>query len=313
MKRLLDESITAGVIILLTVPMFAQSGMPSAQELVRLLPEQVGDWEKTGAYQLYLGDDLFQYINGGAEIYHEYGFHSVVVQDYRRVPGEMISLEIYRMRGPESAYGIYTFKRSRRGRALEMGDEARLEDYYLNLWKGSYLVTLTGFDEQETTLAGLQVLAREVSQRIEISAERPPLIGLLPEDDLIPGSRKHFKGPLGLFNSYRFSRENIFAVESGARGDYAGGRSLLVFAYSDPDRANGILHTAREAFSASSEFNLLAKEPGNEIHMQDVRGTVFHVKQIREYLLVSMQFESAAPASELMRELEARVRKFIGE
>ncbi len=312
MKRFLDHSFTVGflfMLMMLTSPFFGQGGPPSSRELAGLLPEQVGDWKKTGAHQLYLGDDLFEYINGGAEIYHEYGFHSVVVQDYRSESGGMIALEIYRMSGPESAYGIYSFKRSPGGRAVEMGDEARLEDYYLNLWKGPYCVTLTGFDERESTLAGLQILARDVSQRIEIRGEKPKLIGLLPEDGLIPGSRKYFKGPLALFNSYRFSRENVFAVVNGAKGDYTGGRSLMVFVYSDPESAYGVLRAAREAFTASSEFNLLADEPGKEIYMQDVKGTALHVKQLREYLLVSMQSDSAVSSSELMLELETRVRK----
>ncbi len=314
MKRFPDLFFTAGLLLIpliLTASLFGQDGPASARDLERLLPDQVSDWKKAEAHQVYLGDALFQYINGGAEIYHEYGFHSVVVQDYRRESGGMISLEIYRMSGPESAYGIYTFKRSPRGRALEMGGEARLEDYYLNLWKGPYLVTLTGFDERETTLAGLLSLARDVSQRIEAGGERPSLVRLLPEDNLIPGSRKYFRGPLSLFNSYRFIRDNIFAVVDGAGGDYEGGRSLLVFAYPSPERASEVLRKARRALPASSGFHLLEDESGNEFRMQDSKGGTMHVKQVRGYLLVSLQFESAS-SSELMRELEARVRKSIG-
>jgi len=42
-----------------------------AQEVAPSLPDSLGDWKGVGEAQEFVGDDLFLYMNGGAEIYHE--------------------------------------------------------------------------------------------------------------------------------------------------------------------------------------------------------------------------------------------------
>ena len=95
------------------------------------------------------GEDLFLLINGGAEIYHEYGFKQAVVQSYADDQDRSLNLEIYEMLDPAAGYGIFTFKRGKGGRDLELGDEACLQDYYLNVWKGDFLITFVGFDTEK--------------------------------------------------------------------------------------------------------------------------------------------------------------------
>ncbi|MCK7579399.1 MAG: hypothetical protein MZV65_29205 [Chromatiales bacterium] len=49
-------------------------------------------WRPDGDIQRYAGEDLFVYIDGGAEIYHEYGFRRVVARDYRNAAGKSVTL-----------------------------------------------------------------------------------------------------------------------------------------------------------------------------------------------------------------------------
>ena len=136
--------------------------------LAALVPEDgaVPGWSRDGDLQEYVGEDLYTYIDGGAEIYQEYGFRRVVLQDFKNAAGKSVSLEIFEMETPEAAYGIFTFKRSGEGNNVPLGLGAELEDYYLNFWKGRYLVTLTGFDETSETLAGLQAVGGKVDEKI---------------------------------------------------------------------------------------------------------------------------------------------------
>ena len=116
-------------------------------------------WSRDGAPQEFVGEDLYTYIDGGAEIYQEYGFRRMVVQDYRSPAGKSVSLEIFEMETPAAAYGMFTFKRSGQGRIVPLGSGTELEDYYLNFWKGRFLVTLTGFDATTPTIDGLLAVA----------------------------------------------------------------------------------------------------------------------------------------------------------
>ncbi len=156
-------------------------------DLHKYLPgtDETGEWKKDGLPLEYKGEDLYSYINGGAEIYHEYGFKQVIVQDYTKKNGKSIALEIFKMESTEGAYGIYTFKTSTEGEELALGDKAQLADYYLNFWKGNFVVTLTGFDEDEETAKGLEKIARGVDTKIKSRGREPAFVSLLPEKDLI--------------------------------------------------------------------------------------------------------------------------------
>ena len=54
----------------------------SAQDLYLPADNAAAGWAKDGAPQEFEGEDLYTYIDGGAEIYQEYGFRRVIVQDY---------------------------------------------------------------------------------------------------------------------------------------------------------------------------------------------------------------------------------------
>jgi len=308
MRSLFRTSPQACLFLILGLLWCCGNPAPEGQGLGALLPDEVGGWSRHGTVLSYAGDDLFTYINGGAEIYQEFGFEEVAVQDYRTERGGTISLEVYRMAGPESAYGIFTFKRSADGSALDYpGAEAQLEDYYLNLWKGSYLVTLTGFDEEDATIQGLRDLARALAFRITETGEAPGLVSLLPDKDRVLGGVRYFNGPLALYNSHSFAREDVFSLEQGVRGDYAGGESLFIFAYEAPGGAEAAFKRAEEFFATAPD-HAVDRGPGEDyFRMQDSREGFFQLKHVRDFILVVKQLEPSEAPAPLLLEAQARI------
>jgi len=80
-----------------------------------VLPEDnsVAGWVKSERLLRFEKNNLFDYIDGGAELFLEFGFDKLLVQRYKRVGGkgdEEIAVEIYEMESPESALGIYLIK-----------------------------------------------------------------------------------------------------------------------------------------------------------------------------------------------------------
>ncbi len=279
---------------------------PQDEGLMVLVPQDVGAWLRHGESQAYAGDDLFTYINGGAEIYHEFGFEEVVVQDFRTDEGGTISLEIYRMTDPESAFGIYTFKRSPDGQILDFpGAEAQLEDYYLNLWKGPYIVTLTGFDEEASTIQGLRDLASALAPRIPETGLPPDLVRLLPEEGRTIGSLKYFKGPLALYNSHSFAQEDIFSLQRGVRCDYADGGSLFIFVYEDPEGSRAAHLRAEQYFAAAPAYSLRESQEDGMLRLAGSRGGFFRVQLVQSFILVAMRSEdSENPAPFFLQALQ---------
>jgi hypothetical protein len=70
------------------------------------------------------------------------------------------------MLSPENAKNIHRKKASDKGQKVSVGEEAAMEDYYLNFRKGPYQVTLSGYDTKRETLEWLLLMARLVAERI---------------------------------------------------------------------------------------------------------------------------------------------------
>jgi hypothetical protein len=242
-----------GVMLLLIASSTAAQQAPG--DLSGYLPASgaVAGWKLSEAQKSYRGDRLYLMINGGADVYHEYGFTQVLSAEYEEVGGKSIKLEIYEMESPAAAYGIYTFKIGAGGKELAIGQEGLLEDYYLNFWKGNMLVTVIGQDPEEETVRGVVALAKAVAARIAETGERPELSRLMLRKPLAFSHPKYVRGSLGVMNSYIFDRENIFRVREGMIGA-VGGCQAFVFRYADEGESAKAYDHATTRLSVSPKF-----------------------------------------------------------
>jgi len=153
-------------------PTFSQAEEPRPKEsLSHLMPleSDLKGWNLDGEPQTAEGIRLFELINGGAEEYVKEGFSRAVMATYRNQEGKRINLDIYEMLSPESAERIYRKKAGDKGQKVSVGEEAAMEDYYLNFRKGVYQVTLSGYDTQRETLDWLLRMALLVAGKIGAS------------------------------------------------------------------------------------------------------------------------------------------------
>ena len=115
---------------------------------------------------VYVGDSLFELINGGAELYHQLGFVQALAAEYVDADGRAISLEVFEMGDLEGTKELFTEKTGGSGKPADIGDEAAIESYYMNARVGRYLITITGFESDEVTTAGILELARAVASAL---------------------------------------------------------------------------------------------------------------------------------------------------
>ena len=225
-----------------------------------LLPEkgEAGPWEPAEKPQAYAGDDLYLLIDGGAEIYHEFGFVQVISCKYSHQGGRSINLEIFEMEDAAAAYGIYTFKIGENGWPLPGRAEGLLEDYYLNFWKSKYLITLTGFDADKETIEGLLALAGVIEAKIKMEADLPRLARLLLSAGLKKNRLKYLKGNLSLFNCYEFDSANIFGLQEGITASLEKGK-IFIFKYENSDESRKWFQNAADKIGKSPRFREFTK------------------------------------------------------
>ena len=289
------------------------SGSPVSVQhnLSEYLPKsgEMKGWERDGSSQEYQGDDLYEYINGGAEIYHEYGFRQVLVQDFKSKSGKAVSLEIFEMEDAESAYGIYTFKTSAEDRRLVLGSGAQLSDYYLNFWKGNMLVTITGFDEDQETIKALQELAKAVDAKIKPQGGRPHLASVLPERGLKTTSIKYFQGNLGLYNSYPFFSQDVFHLKEGIKGDYEDGYSVYIIESKEGEGGESTYDEVRKSFEESPRYRKFDLLEMNLFRVQDRKGKQIFVSSFKNCALIVMGAVHPTQAKEVFSDIQENIGK----
>jgi len=275
-----------------------------------LLPtaSEIDNWERNLDFEEYKGEDLFFYINGGAEIYHEYGFERVIVQDYQNQNGRSASLEVYKMSSPDSAYGMYTFKSSGKGQELTVGHGCKLQDYYLNFWKGQYLVTITGFDAEKETIDGLKSIANVVDKKIQTqaNAEMPVIHSRLPQEDLDAQSVKYFKGNLGLVNSYPFANTDIFKIQEGIKGTYSNGYDIYILEYKDAEASQMAFDSVKKDFKDTVKYQNVTIGQ-DRIELEDDSGIQIVVQPYRSFILIVLGTKSPAQATQILKNLKNHI------
>jgi hypothetical protein len=184
-------------------------------ELKGFLPSssEVQEIKKEGRSQVYKGTKLFDYMNGGAELYYEYNFEQACVQRYQASLGE-ITAEIYQMDLPTNAYGIYTF--DTQGGHPAIGQDATYERGLLGFWKGRYFVRV--FSENEELKETILTLGRAIAQKITEEGERPDILAFIPSFWVVGDSLLYFRGMLALNNSYFLSHQDVLSLGKGAEG-----------------------------------------------------------------------------------------------
>lgn len=289
-------------LLFVIVFIFASFGKDKSS-LEQILPQNVNGWKLSEEIEKYSGDDLFLFINGGAEIYHEYGFREVLSGVYKKPGFKPINAEIYEMEDPSAAFGIYTFKAGSDRRNIGAGNESSLEDYYLNFWKGNYLVTLTGFDEDKRTTDSIVLIAKGIAGNIKNRGTKPPLAKLVNLEDL--SELKYLKGNLGLFNIYPFSTDNIFKVKKCVTAIYKKGR-IFVFRYVNDEEQDKIFDQVVLYLSGADKYSTLERSE-NRVLTKDNSGKFVLFYSMGNHLIIFMG-DSISAGEKAIKEINKAIK-----
>jgi hypothetical protein len=202
---------------------------PAASVSGSVLPTggELQGWSQATDPESYDAETLWEYINGQADFFIDYGFVRVDAAEYRH-DREAISvvLEVYEMGRPQEAFGIFAAERASGDRPLEVGSGAYLGANVLGFWQGEKYVKLTSFDSSPAIEELLIGLAEEVSSRMPVHGEVLETLRLFPEEGRVEASERfiptNFLSQSYLTDGYRvdFTLDGedvqLFIVDSGS-------------------------------------------------------------------------------------------------
>lgn len=200
--------------------------------LEALLPQnnELAAWERVSQPQFFMSENLWEYMNGQAESYLQYGFRMLAVLDYILEDNpNTLNIEIFKMESPKHAFGIYAAERSTEDKAIKIGIDGYIGPNVLNFWKGPYYVKLTTFESEKDLEKILFEFGNVIADKIEGNYSAPELFTYFPEENKFPMSERYipkdFMGYSFLKNVYRvdYEREGncyqVFLIENDSVKD----------------------------------------------------------------------------------------------
>ena len=188
------------------------------QEMVQGLPETIGEWSKSSESGMYDAENLYSYINGGAELYISYQFLSLISQSYLNDEDDEIKIDIFDMESSQNAYGVFTHSRESIDAFVGTNIESEYAAGLLTFWKGSYYISILAYPETESRKLVVQQLAKTIAAQIKEKSEKPNILELLPKHALQPYSIRYFKHFTWLNTYHFFSNENLLNIDSKTEG-----------------------------------------------------------------------------------------------
>jgi hypothetical protein len=248
---------------------------------------------------------IFDYMDGGGEIYLAYDFQRLLAREYARSGAPRIVAEVYQMASSRDAYGVFTHDTD--GQPVSVGQTAIYSPGLLRFWKDRFFLRLQAEDETPEVKAALVALGERIASGIPQAGRKPSLLAALPPEGLIEPSVHYFHTSVSLNIHYFLDDANLLELNSRteavlARYQEAGGKPyLLVVRYPRPG-------DAQAAFAQFSQVHFQKASTGNAVFHPLEKGQFAGGRREERTLLLVFEAPSRESAEKLAEMAASRMK-----
>lgn len=177
--------------------------------LINLLPDN--KFLPVESENIYETDtELYDYINGGAELYLQYGFEKLAKRIYTDNNQNEIKAEIFDLDAPKNAFGVFSYSMDTVN--TDIGQGGQYIGSSLIFWQDKYFVSIFAHKENAEIKEKLLETGRKISNSIGKTSALPKSYHIIPEKSIVKGSTFYFHHPAWQ-NKFRYiSNDNIFNI-----------------------------------------------------------------------------------------------------
>jgi len=187
--------------VILFALLITNAANSSAANIQALLPRPDFEpgWKWDFEPETYTAENLYEYIDGEAELYNDYHFVTMATASYALKTDESVTftVDVYDMGTPLNAFGIYSSYRRPELAFEKIGEEAIVSDLNIRFYQGKYFVQLNAGSTNPRVKNTIHNLALKLAATFPI-APQPQELSLLPGENQVPHSLKYItKGFMG--------------------------------------------------------------------------------------------------------------------
>lgn len=224
-------------------------------DLTGMLPDQIEGWQAEKTLILNTPSDLYNYIDGGAELYISYGFGQALSKTYTKEGNPEVLAEVYDLLETRNAFGVFTQTREEEESLFGQGTYSLPGAVFF--WKGRFYISLSTWDATPEADRFIKVLASHISCAVTHEGEKPAVVSYLPLEGLIPHGYKYFHHTVWMNAFFFVSDHNVLNIDEytdAVLARYAQGEGriyLLMVQYKDGTSAgNAFDNFGKEFFPA---------------------------------------------------------------
>ncbi len=254
-----------------------------------ILPD--AEWQqgwKKGDVQFYKGDDLFFLINGGADLYMEYGFVDVAAVDYIHSVYGKLYVEVYKMENAKAAFGIFSMSKANSIVKISPSPWIIVSDKFLHIWKADYYITISGAGFNKSGLSSEYFMLMScIVDRIKEESIIPEIFSNYYSGECVDDFA-FIMGPLALNNIYSFGFQDIFNIENAVMIEKAGTKTI-VFEYSSKQNCQEKYANVSDFMSKSSRFSSYSSEDHTLFSVKDRNNNILIISLKENRIIVEIR------------------------
>jgi len=270
------------------------------KDMTAIFPPLEG-WTKKGAPEIYTPDNLFEYINGAAEVFLSYDFIKLATLTYENTKKNSFTVDVYRHSSARNGFGIYSQEKPQTGNFLAIGTQGYYEKGVLNFLRGGYYVKMSGYDLGDNDKTVLTSAAEKIAANLEGPLDFPAAVKCFPNEGKITNSEgyinRNFLGHSFLHSAYA--------------ADYRlNGEKFQVFIIETGDK-KGVEEILKSYLAFVKKKGIAVEENKNVYRFQDpyYRSSGMMNLRIKKNYLWGLFSKDAALAQSFLDKIEANLKK----
>jgi hypothetical protein len=254
---------------------------------------EIQGWKMKINDRVYNSGDLWELIDGAADIFLSYYFEDLHIAEYSR-KNQMIRVELYRHKTPDDTYGIYTSERMPDYTQLPIGSQGYKSEGILNFLAGTYYVKVMSAGVDAVDEQTIAMVAEKVNAVLAQPVGLPSALKYFPQEGQVPLSDTYIAQNFLGYSCFH----HAFSVKYNQPSDY----QVFIIKLT-PD---AIQQMVDQYIQIMKEDKVQKKD--NYIVVNDMfNGTVF-LKQKADFLIGVLNTNNEETAGRIIKETESKIQ-----
>ena len=258
---------------------------------------QISNWKITQDDPVYNANNLWDIIDGAADLYLEYNFIDLHIARYISIDNIEVKVELYRHASDVDAFGMYSQERDTEYNFIRLGVQGYLQQGVLNFVTGSYYIKLSTYQIGNKAQEAMLTIGKMLADHLKQNNTMPKLFQVFPIERKLLNTEQYVARN---FLGYSF----LNSVYTAIYKDSAEFKVFVIEA-SSPEKANAVLAEYIKAVPKET----VTKLASDKYQMSDPHNGVIVLKLANRYIYGIINCADVKTQDQYFKEVTAKLLK----